>query len=74
MNLRKTLSLFLVLVAHIAFGQRNITVRSPDKNLVFKFKLTKTAPIYSVAYKGDVLIDNSELSLSFKETGDFGLI
>ena len=72
MNLRKTLSLFLVLVAHLAYGQRNITVRSPDKNLVFKFKLTKTAPIYSVTYKGNVLIDTSELNLSFKETGNFG--
>lgn len=72
MKLRKTFSLFLVLFAHLTFAQRNITVSSPDKNLVFKFKLTKTAPIYSVAYKGQFLIDNSELSLSFKETGNFG--
>src|ERR1700738_4606009 len=44
---------------------------SPDGRIRFVFRLTDSAAIYSVYYKGTRLIDPSTLSLSFRQTGDF---
>ncbi len=63
--------LFLLITALPSIGQKNIQLKSPDGNIVFSFKLTEKAPEYQVAYKRKTLIDNSTLSLSFKENGDF---
>ncbi len=61
---------FLVTVIPV-FAQKNIQLKSPDGNIVFSFKLTEKAPVYQVEYKGRKLIDDSKLSFSFKENGDF---
>lgn len=67
------LPLFLLLIAALpVFAQKNIELKSPDSNLVFSFTLTEKAPIYRVAYKGETLIEDSELGLSFQEDGNFG--
>ena len=63
-------AVFLVTVIPV-FAQKNIRLKSPDGNIVFSFKLTEKAPVYQVKYKGRKLIDDSKLSFSFKEDGDF---
>ena len=69
----KTLFALLVtlIVSFSAFGQRHIRISSPDNAITFSFRLTKTAPVYSVSYRGNELISDSELGLSFLEAGSF---
>lgn len=55
-----------------AYAQKNISLKSPDGNIVFSFKLTPQKPLYKVQYKGKELIGDSELGFSFKEQGAFG--
>ena len=50
----------------------SIRLESPDKHLVFSFSIDNNYPSYSVSYKGKSLIEDSRLSLVFKETGEFG--
>ncbi|HEY4207201.1 MAG TPA: glycoside hydrolase family 97 protein [Puia sp.] len=50
-----------------AHAQKNLHLFSPDKTLSFDLKLTDTALLYSVTYKGKSLIDHSPLSLSFQD-------
>lgn len=61
----------MLITALPSIAQKNIQLKSPDGNIVFSFKLTEKAPEYQVEYKRKTLIDNSTLSLSFKENGDF---
>jgi alpha-glucosidase len=73
MNVIKKFSFFFMLMGIIpAFAQNNIQLKSPDGQIVFSFKLTEKAPVYRVGYKGKILINDSELSLSFKGSGTFG--
>jgi alpha-glucosidase len=69
----KNLVLLLLLIITIpCLAQKNIELKSPDRNLVFTFHLSEKAPVYHVKYKGYLLIEDSYLGLSFKETGAWG--
>jgi len=50
----------------------SVRLESPDKHLVFSFDINNNYPSYSVSYKGKSLIEDSRLSMIFKETGEFG--
>lgn len=63
---------FLLMVTFPVVAQKNLQVKSPDGNIVFSFKLTATSPVYQASYKGETLIKDSPLSLSFLENGTFG--
>ncbi len=65
--------LFFCFTSVYLFAQKEITVTSPDKNIVFLFQVFHAKPAYSVAYKGKTLISNSTLSLVF-EDGSFSTI
>ncbi|MBA2761427.1 MAG: glycoside hydrolase family 97 N-terminal domain-containing protein, partial [Segetibacter sp.] len=69
--LSKASFLFLLIITVPVFAQKNIQLKSPDGNIFFSFKLTEKAPVYQVAYKGKTLIKDSELGLTFKESGKF---
>ncbi len=62
-----------VLIVFISpmFSQEHIELRSPHGDLVFTFQLSGTSPVYKVTYHGKVLVEDSELGLSFEEGGDF---
>ena len=62
---------FLIINTGKIFAQRTISLQSPDHNIIFSFQLTKKSPVYEVAYKGNKLIQESTLGLSFKEDGTF---
>jgi alpha-glucosidase len=70
--IKKIILLLTIGYAIPVFSQKKIELRSPDENLIFRFILAENASVYQVEYKGVILIDNSELSLSFKENGIFG--
>ncbi|MDB5022430.1 MAG: glycoside hydrolase [Mucilaginibacter sp.] len=63
---------FLLLISSCAFAKENITVTSPDKKIEFGLSKDRSGLIYRVSYKGQLLIDNSRLSISFEEGGIFG--
>ncbi|MBC7868477.1 MAG: glycoside hydrolase family 97 N-terminal domain-containing protein, partial [Gloeobacteraceae cyanobacterium ES-bin-316] len=71
MKLLKLLSIILCLIATSAFSQKNIKLSSPDRNIQYAFRLKDKAPVYSVSFKDKLIIENSGLSLSFLETGEF---
>jgi alpha-glucosidase len=48
-------------------AQKKYTVTSPDKNLVFTFYNDNAKAAYTVAYKKQLVVDKSFLSLEFKE-------
>jgi len=68
---RRVIICVLSLISVNAFAGQNITVTSPDKNIVFRLSAGVNGLNYRVTYKGNVLIDNSRLSISFKQGGEF---
>lgn len=67
------LVLFVILKSIPVDGATNPAVlRSPDGKLTYSFRISDGHPVYSVSYKGKILIDDSRLSLEFKESGEFG--
>jgi alpha-glucosidase len=67
----KTAFFLLLLIAPGAFA-KNITVTSPDKKIAFSLDKDKAGLIYRLSYKGQMLVDNSRMSISFKQGGTFG--
>jgi alpha-glucosidase len=49
-----------------------VEVTSPDGQLRYAVRLTDSLPVYTVSFRGIVLIDHSPLGLTFLETGAFG--
>ncbi|MBS1527251.1 MAG: glycoside hydrolase family 97 protein [Bacteroidetes bacterium] len=66
------LTVLLLLASVPAFAAESITVTSPDKNIVFSLENGRNGLMYDVIYKGNILVHNSTLSLSFKGSGEFG--
>ena len=52
-------------------AQKQVTLKSPDGNILFSLTVTKQKPVYQVNYKGKQLIQNSGLGLAFKDSGNF---
>ena len=48
-----------------------MSVASPDKSIVFNLKMTDTAPLYKVSYKGKPILRYSGLQFNFLEGGKF---
>ena len=63
----------LILISICAYGQREMSVASPDKSIVFNLKMTDTAPLYKVSYKGKPILRYSGLQFNFLEGGKFPL-
>ncbi len=63
---------FLLASAFSILAAKPITLASPDKNIVFRLDGGSKGLSYSVIYKGNVLIENSQLRISFKNGGEFG--
>ncbi|MDB5155280.1 MAG: glycoside hydrolase, partial [Mucilaginibacter sp.] len=63
---------FLLITVSPAFAKESITVTSPDKKIEFSLSKDQLGLIYRLSYKGQLLINNSRLSISFKEGGTFG--
>lgn len=73
MSIYKRSFLFiLILLANCAFANPGITIASPDKKIVFRLSTDQSGLLYMVSYKGQLLIDNSRLSISVKGGGAFG--
>jgi alpha-glucosidase len=53
------------------FSQKTVKLLSPDGNLQFVFKLTKTSPSYDITYKGKAVLAGAEMGLRFAEEGIF---
>jgi alpha-glucosidase len=53
------------------FAQKDFRLVSADGSIIFSFGLEHKTPHYSVSFKGKPLVENSQLSLSFSEGGDF---
>src|ERR1700759_2804918 len=62
----------LLFVTACVFAAPSFTVSSPDKNIQFWVGYDQSGMVYRVKYKGELLVDNSRLSISFKEGGFFG--
>ena len=69
--IKNILLLVMIIPGTKSFSQKIIQIKSPDKNIVFSFTLTKNSPVYEVVYKGKKLVDKSSLGLAFKEDGTF---
>ncbi len=67
----RLIAFYLLLVTPV-LGQTGLRVASPNGRIVFSFTLTKTAPTYSVAFDKKTLIEPSEVTLVFAESGLFG--
>lgn len=68
----RTIVFLLLFVSSNVFAKQGITVTSPDKKIEFQLGKDQSGLIYRVSYKGQLLADNSRLSISFKEGGAFG--
>ncbi len=53
-------------------GTTPVEIKSPDGRIIFSYRIKSGYPTYSISFKGKTLIDDSQLSLDFKGTGDFG--
>ena len=66
--------LFIVFCTCLLFAlsvsaQENTQLSSPDGRIVFNFKINNGIPVYSVAFKKNLLIDNSSLVVELDELG-----
>ena len=57
--------------SYVAIAQKTISLYSPSKKISFSFQLTKASPLYSVFFETKPVIQNSEIGLTFGETGSF---
>jgi alpha-glucosidase len=64
--------LLLLFSVSYTFARPAITISSPDKKITFSLDKDQAGLIYRVSYNGQLLVDNSRLSLSFKQGGIFG--
>jgi len=72
-SLRRLLIFFIVFLSgYPVLAQSKITLKSPDGKLIFSLRITKATPVYQVIYKGQILVDDSELGLDFQKSGAFG--
>ena len=61
------LTLLLLLLALPGSAKSDVQLTSPDGNLSFSFNLSPTAPMYSVSFKTQVLIQDAILGLTFED-------
>ena len=61
---------FCILFSFSLHAQQSLRITSPNKNIVFSFKLENKSAFYSVIFKGKTIIDYSSLSLQF-DNGNF---
>ncbi len=70
--MKKTLlfvcAFFLILMVHA----QTIQVNSPDGKIVLNVQLVQGKPIYTLAYKGKTVIEESTLGFKIKDMPDFG--
>ncbi len=57
--------LFLIYLG--SFGQKKLSLKSPDGKIEFQLKLKNNSPYYNVTYGNQVLIGDSSLGLIFKD-------
>jgi alpha-glucosidase len=53
------------------FAQKDFRLLSADGRIIFSFGLEHKTAHYAVSFKGMPVVENSQLSLSFSESGDF---
>jgi alpha-glucosidase len=59
---------FIILLSTLPVSaQRTIALASPDKNLQFQFQLFEGIAIYSIAYKQNIIVDQSAIGLTFTQ-------
>src|ERR1041385_7489954 len=68
--MKKTLAIFLSLIATVSFARHELKCTSPDNRIVFYFKLTGDMPGYRVTFKGTEIVKESFIDLSFAD-GEF---
>jgi hypothetical protein len=70
--MKKTLlfvcAFFLILMVHA----QTIQVNSPDGKIVLNVQLVQGKPVYTLAYKGKTVIEESTLGFKIKDMPDFG--
>ncbi|MFI5158184.1 MAG: glycoside hydrolase family 97 protein [Sphingobacteriales bacterium] len=64
--------LLLLFIAPFSFAKQRVTVTSPDKKIEFILSKDHSGLTYQVIYNGQLLVNDSRLSISFKEGGTFG--
>ncbi|RZK26750.1 MAG: glycoside hydrolase family 97 protein, partial [Hymenobacter sp.] len=72
MSIRYLIVLVSWLLASRVFAQKPLTLRSPDGQLTFRFRLTPQAPVYTVAFHGKPVVTESPLGLVFQPGGAWG--
>ena len=72
MTMPKIICLCLFFAISIRLFAANGSVQSPDKAITVTVKSTSNAISYQVKYRGELLVNNSPLGLSFKDGGAFG--
>jgi alpha-glucosidase len=71
----KYLPVLIALILALTFSataQHTVRLTSPNGKIKFSLRLTREAPLYTVAYGGKQLINPSELGFTFAESGHFG--
>ncbi len=65
--------IFILLIflsaGNAAFAQEKLRISSPDGNIIFKIYAYNTVPSYSVSYKSNSIIEESQINMHFAETG-----
>ena len=63
----KLLCVIVGFISLAAAAQKPVQLFSPNKEIVFNFWLVNKAPVYSVAYKGKVIVEKSTLGIVFSD-------
>lgn len=72
MRIRYSLLLAGWLLTLSAAAQKILTLRSPDGQLTYRFRLTPQAPVYAMDFHGKAVVEESPLGLEFQAGGAWG--
>jgi alpha-glucosidase len=62
-----TFLIFFFITVHASLAQKSVQLDSPNKNIHFELRTGTLSPVYSIAFKNEILIENSPLSLELDD-------
>jgi alpha-glucosidase len=69
MTLKRVFFFFFLFFSRYLFAQKEVRLSSPDGNIVLTLRLNEDLPVYSIAFKKNVLIENSSINLDIEGWG-----
>jgi alpha-glucosidase len=69
LNKNFKLILLLLLFSSVTLAQKDFVVKSPNGQITYHYSIINSQPSYTISFNGKKVIDDSDLTMNFKENG-----